>query len=534
MENQQTKSNSDRIATIGLCLGIASIFLWEFSIIPILAIILGVVSLIRRKTKWKAIVGIVLGLIFFAVRINQGIDGGKDCTSFEYSNWSPCTAAGTQSRAVVKALPQNCSGGNPVLTQGCSFKPTPITNPEYLLNDATIKTSLGEIKVELYGDKMPITAGNFAKLAEAEFYNGTKFHRVIKGFMIQAGDPLTKDDTQKSVWGTGGPGYKFDDEPFAGEYTRGTLAMANSGANTNGSQFFIMHADYPLPLQYVIFGKVTSGMEVVDKIAELPVDQRDCPLTPPVIESVTVIKEASTSQETIIKQGECLQTSMVQFSATEESRMKEIILSVMQGNADMLTPVIYDEFWSIMNRHGKLCEEDIVLTKDSFAAATVCMKLFYLDALQSLNAGRAYKSDQRLDCENRTILALLPADKAAARIKANDELMLKIANKQPVETATGNVVFTKEMIESTLADMNAKLERFDKLFTQNAPPIGYEQFASENSALDEQCEKDHGPSVYKSLPDSAGGGAYCDCKPGYTLKPMMLDNGTPSSWCVKN
>jgi cyclophilin family peptidyl-prolyl cis-trans isomerase len=156
--------------------------------------------------------------------------------------------------------------------------------------NATIKTNLGEIKVELSGDKTPVTAGNFAKLAEAGFYNGVKFHRVIKGFMIQGGDPLTKDDAMKARWGTGGPGYQFADEPFSGEYDRGVLAMANSGPNTNGSQFFIMHQDYPLPPSYVIFGKVISGIEVVDKIAELPTGANDQPLTPPVIESVTVEK----------------------------------------------------------------------------------------------------------------------------------------------------------------------------------------------------------------------------------------------------
>jgi len=167
----------------------------------------------------------------------------------------------------------------------------PQVDPNYnKIMNATIKTSLGEMKVELYGDKMPITAGNFAKLAEAGFYNGIKFHRVIKGFMIQGGDPLTKDDAMKARWGTGGPGYQFADEKFTGEYKRGILAMANSGPNTNGSQFFIMHQDYPLPPQYVIFGKVTSGIEVVDKIAELPIGANDQPLTPPAIESVTVEK----------------------------------------------------------------------------------------------------------------------------------------------------------------------------------------------------------------------------------------------------
>lgn len=156
--------------------------------------------------------------------------------------------------------------------------------------NATMKTSLGEIKLELYGDKTPLTAANFVKLAESGFYNGVKFHRVIKGFMIQGGDPLTKDDAMKARWGTGGPGYQFADEKFSGDYSRGVLAMANAGPNTNGSQFFIMHKDYPLSPNYVIFGKVTSGIEVVDKIAELQIDEKDCPLVPPVIESITVVK----------------------------------------------------------------------------------------------------------------------------------------------------------------------------------------------------------------------------------------------------
>lgn len=165
----------------------------------------------------------------------------------------------------------------------------PALDSEYQkIMNATMKTSLGEIKIELYGDKTPITAGNFAKLAEAGFYDGVKFHRVISGFMIQGGDPLTKDDAQKELWGTGGPGYKFNDEPFEGQYARGTIAMANSGPNTNGSQFFIMHADYPLPPQYVIFGKVLEGTETVDAIAALETDARDCPLNPPVIESINI------------------------------------------------------------------------------------------------------------------------------------------------------------------------------------------------------------------------------------------------------
>ncbi len=124
---------------------------------------------------------------------------------------------------------------------------------------ALMTTSEGVIKIELYADKTPITVNNFVSLSRDNFYNNVIFHRVIKGFMIQGGDPTGT--------GSGGPGYKFDDEPFDGEYTRGTVAMANAGPNTNGSQFFIMHEDQQLPKAYVIFGKVTEGMENVDKIA---------------------------------------------------------------------------------------------------------------------------------------------------------------------------------------------------------------------------------------------------------------------------
>ncbi len=128
-----------------------------------------------------------------------------------------------------------------------------------------LKTDVGNIKIALNAKGTPITANNFYYLAQNNFYNGTIFHRAIKGFMIQGGDP--KGD------GTGDPGYKFNDEPFTGEYARGAVAMANSGPNSNGSQFFIMHADYPLPKNYVIFGRVIEGMETVDVIAAAPVEK---------------------------------------------------------------------------------------------------------------------------------------------------------------------------------------------------------------------------------------------------------------------
>lgn len=153
---------------------------------------------------------------------------------------------------------------------------------------AKLKTTAGEIDIELNSKDTPITVNNFISLAKNNFYNETIFHRVIEGFMIQGGDP--KGD------GTGGPGYSFADEPIKGEYSRGTVAMANSGPDTNGSQFFIMHEDNALPKNYVIFGQVTKGLDVVDKIASAPVTtnssgENSKPITPVVVNSVEITEE---------------------------------------------------------------------------------------------------------------------------------------------------------------------------------------------------------------------------------------------------
>ncbi len=128
---------------------------------------------------------------------------------------------------------------------------------------AIMDTTNGVMKIELSAKENPITVNNFVFLARQDFYNGTKFHRIIKDFMIQGGDPLGN--------GTGGPGYKFNDEPITRDYERGTIAMANSGPNTNGSQFFIMTKSLPLQKNYVIFGKVMEGLDTLDKIASTPV-----------------------------------------------------------------------------------------------------------------------------------------------------------------------------------------------------------------------------------------------------------------------
>ncbi|MEN9551651.1 MAG: hypothetical protein RI935_28 [Candidatus Parcubacteria bacterium] len=169
--------------------------------------------------------------------------------------------------------------------------PQPPMNPTSEVKNytrAVITTNKGVIEVELDTNKK-LTVGNFGKLADASFYNGVRFHRVIKGFMIQAGDPLSKDLANKNVWGTGGPGYKFNDELVGNEqYTTGTLAMANAGPNTNGSQFFIVTAQpgVPLPASYTVFGKVTKGLEVALSIENVPTNSSDQPLEDVIIETI--------------------------------------------------------------------------------------------------------------------------------------------------------------------------------------------------------------------------------------------------------
>jgi peptidylprolyl isomerase len=155
---------------------------------------------------------------------------------------------------------------------------------------ATLKTSKGDIGIALFEQDAPNTVANFVKLAKSGFYDGTKFHRVIKDFMIQGGDPQTKDDALAGRWGTGGPGYTFKDEIHANnKNARGTIAMANAGPDTNGSQFFINTADNNfLDGKHTVFGAVTSGMEAIEAIEAADTNEMDRPLEPMVIESVVI------------------------------------------------------------------------------------------------------------------------------------------------------------------------------------------------------------------------------------------------------
>ncbi len=154
-----------------------------------------------------------------------------------------------------------------------------------------IETNLGNMELELYDDLTPITAGNFKKLANEGFFDGQRFHRVIKGFMIQAGDPLSKDLNNKEMWGTGSLPYTINDE-FAESLkhdSKGILSMANHGPNTGSNQFFITLAATPwLDGKHAIFGRLINGEDVLDKIGNVKTDNKDRPLEDVMIVKVSV------------------------------------------------------------------------------------------------------------------------------------------------------------------------------------------------------------------------------------------------------
>jgi len=150
---------------------------------------------------------------------------------------------------------------------------------------AVIKTSMGDMSIEFFTEDAPLTVNNFINLSRDGYYDNVIFHRVISGFMIQGGDPSGTGHGEMGKF----PGYKFEDElNNQRSYDKGILAMANAGPDTNGSQFFIMHVDYPLPYQYTIFGFVTEGLDVIDKIASVETGDGDKPINDVVIETIEV------------------------------------------------------------------------------------------------------------------------------------------------------------------------------------------------------------------------------------------------------
>jgi len=177
-----------------------------------------------------------------------------------------------------------------MLTKESNFSSSSLMDDKNVANlpnySATIKTNMGDIEVDLLEKETPKTVENFVKLSKEGFYNNLTFHRIVAGFVIQGGDPNGN--------GTGGPGYKFDDEITERKFTKYSLAMANSGPNTNGSQFFITLGSIQdgnlknLDGGYTLFGLVTAGQDVVDRAGAVQVDENDKPLSPVIIETITV------------------------------------------------------------------------------------------------------------------------------------------------------------------------------------------------------------------------------------------------------
>ena len=178
----------------------------------------------------------------------------------EFANQSSELPTPGNSGEAIKEIPKSHTN------QKRYSAPPPMTITSDGTYSAYVRTNKGDMTIELFAAETPVTVNNFVFLSNEGFYNGVRFHRIMKEFMIQTGDP--RGD------GTGGPGYRFEDERISRAYNKGTVAMANSGPNTNGSQFFIVHgANVGLPPMYTIFGQVTKGIEVVDAIANVPVER---------------------------------------------------------------------------------------------------------------------------------------------------------------------------------------------------------------------------------------------------------------------
>lgn len=227
---------------------------------------------LERATSRQAVAGLVMTL---AVALIAGACSAASSTA--------PGASGGKGLATPTAVAQSSSAPTQGPVSVAPPKATPLAaalaEPAGDGTKVSLETADGTIVIELFTESSPVAAENFANLAAAGFYDGVVFHRILPGFMIQGGDPTGT--------GGGGPGYQFVDEPFAGEYVRGMVAMANAGADTNGSQFFILVADYPLQRDYTIFGRVVEGMEAVDQIVAGP---RGGPKDDQALEPVAITK----------------------------------------------------------------------------------------------------------------------------------------------------------------------------------------------------------------------------------------------------
>lgn len=229
----------------------------------------------KARPTWIGIAGVVLASVI-AVGLAQRVSSIQATPEAGNECWT----------AVVRSTPETEDGmAGKQYTQAPAMRVDPAKT-----YTGTITTNFGPIEFELYPGDAPQTVNNFVCLAEDGYYDNTPFHRIVKGFVIQGGDPTGT--------GSGGPGYKFNDEPVSKDYEKGTLAMANAGPNTNGSQFFIVLEDLRgrLPKNYTIFGKVTGGQEAVDAIAAVSTragasGENSTPTEAVTLESVTITEE---------------------------------------------------------------------------------------------------------------------------------------------------------------------------------------------------------------------------------------------------
>ncbi|MFA5132004.1 MAG: peptidylprolyl isomerase [Candidatus Paceibacterota bacterium] len=203
----------------------------------------------------------------------------------------PQVKVGTVSTSTETVKKNTAQAPVKIITNATSTMSTTTSPVPEKVTKAVITTNKGIIEVT-FSTSTPVTVANFAKLSSEGFYNGTRFHRVIRDFMIQGGDPLSKDITKKAAWGTGGPGYSFEDETSPSDvFSQGVLAMANSGPNTNGSQFFIVTSIAGTPWlagKHTVFGHVTRGLDIALLINDMQTDGADRPLQDVVVEKIEV------------------------------------------------------------------------------------------------------------------------------------------------------------------------------------------------------------------------------------------------------
>lgn len=227
-----------------------------------------------EPAKPKGLLFSIIGIIALAIIIILAVTLKKPAQAPSDVSMQPLETTTTSSDA--QSLPTTAT--------------TADTNKK-IMDIVTLKTNMGDMTIQLDRAHAPKTVENFITLAQKGFYDGVRFHRVIKGFMIQTGDPNSKDTSKKQIWGTGGPGYSFADELTGNEkYPQGTVAMANAGPNTNGSQFFIVTANPAAQLtpDYTVFGKITKGMDVALKIENVKTEMPDRPIDDVIIQKVTV------------------------------------------------------------------------------------------------------------------------------------------------------------------------------------------------------------------------------------------------------